>query len=189
VSRKTARLPIDPNTNLPSIHTFGALSQFLRSAVADEDTRIFSEGMGELAARVEAIVQRLREDRSREAVAPMLMDLMTVLRDHRAMVVNLGLAWRGLYEYPAYLQALNNLRVLIGQWLLQGGAAGRELPLSAEDFELIAWRTLGEGLLLIDMYEQWLGSEAPETGPGPGPAAATEPQVERALQWWQKLRL
>ncbi len=187
MSRKTARLPIDPNTNLPSIHTFGALSQFLRSAVADEDTRIFSEGMGELAARVEAIVQRLREDRSREAVAPMLMDLMTVLRDHRAMVVNLGLAWRGLYEYPAYLQALNNLRVLIGQWLLQGGAAGRELPLSAEDFELIAWRTLGEGLLLIDMYEQWLGSEAPETGPGP--AAATEPQVERALQWWQKLRL
>jgi hypothetical protein len=123
VSRKSARLPIDPNTNLPSIQTFGALSHFLRSAVADEDTRIFSEGMGELAERVEAIVQRLREDRSRDAVAPMLMDLMTVLRDHRAMVVGLGLAWRGLYEYPAYLQALNNLRVLIGQWLLQGGAA------------------------------------------------------------------
>ena len=40
------------------------------------------------------------------------MDLLTELREHRAMVVNL--AWRGLYEYAAYLHALNNFRVLIG---------------------------------------------------------------------------
>ncbi|QJW85078.1 hypothetical protein HK414_21030 [Ramlibacter terrae] len=35
-----------PTSRLPSVNTFGELSHFLRSAVADEDSRIFSESMG-----------------------------------------------------------------------------------------------------------------------------------------------
>jgi hypothetical protein len=183
----TSRLRIDPSTNLPGIHSFGELSQFLRGAVADEDSRQFSESMGQLANHVEAIVAGLRLDRSRLSVAPMLVDMLTVLRAHRQLVVALGLPWRGLYEYAAYLQALNNFRVLIGQWLLEGGPRSNELTVTAEDFELVAWRTLGEGLLLIDMYEQWSASEAKEA-----PSALDrleEPQVQRAIQWWKKLRL
>ena len=95
----------------------------------------------------------------RTTVAPLLVDLLTVLRGHRTLVVNLGLPWRGLYEYAAYLQALNNFRVLIGQWLLDGGPRSARAAADAEDFELVAWRTLGEGMLLIDMYEQWARSE------------------------------
>src|SRR6478752_4788205 len=106
-----SRLPLDPHTNLPSIHSFGELSQFLRSAIADEDSRQFSDGLAQLAVHVEAIVAGLRLSADRAIVAPQLMDLMTVLRDHRALVVNLPLAWRGLYEYASYLQALNNFRV------------------------------------------------------------------------------
>ena len=102
----------------------------------------------------------------------MLVDMLTVLRGHRKLVVNLGLHWRGLYEYAAYLQALNNFRVLIGQWLLDGGPGSTELLLCAEDFELVAWRTLGEGMLLIDMYEQWIASEHEELGAGLARAAA-----------------
>ena len=101
---------------------------------------------------------------------------------HRRSV---GLPWRGLYEYAAYLQALNNFRVLIGQWLLDGGPRSVELLLTAEDFELVAWRTLGEGMLMIDMYEQWLASGTKESALG----ALEEPQVQRAVQWWRKLRL
>ena len=82
------------------------------------------------------------------------MDMLTVLREHRNLVVNLGLTWRGLYEYAGYLQALNNFRVLIGQWLLDVGHGSDKLTVSAEDFALVAWRTLGEGMLLIDMYER-----------------------------------
>jgi hypothetical protein len=182
-----SRLPIDPHTNLPSIHTFGELSQFLRNAVADEDSRAFSDSMGQLASHVEAIIAGLRLARDRETLAPLMMDLMTVLRDHRSLVVGLGLAWRGLYEYAAYLQALNNFRVLIGQWLLHGGPRQAELSVTADDFALVAWRTLGDGLLLIDMYEQWLNGEGEVRLSMP--ASLTEPQVERALQWWQKLRL
>jgi hypothetical protein len=182
------RLPLDPSTHLPSIHTFGELSQFLRGAVADEDSRQFSEGMGVLASHIEAIVASLRLDRSRAALAPLLMDFLTVLRDHRTLVVGLGLEWRGLYEYAAYLQALNNFRVLIGQWLLHGDARGAQLTLSAEDFELVAWRTLGEGLLLIDMYEQLAREPVDSDFFATQPLPQEQPQIERAMAWW-KLRL
>jgi hypothetical protein len=182
-----APLPIDPSTNLPSINSFGELSNFLRSSVADEDSRLLSDSMSQLATHIEAIIAGLRLNRSRATVAPMLVDLLTVLRGHRTLVVNLGLPWRGLYEYAAYLQALNNFRVLIGQWLLDGGPRSSELLLSAEDFELVAWRTLGEGMLMIDMYEQW-SSREPNSDQS-ALASLTEPQVERAVQWWKKLRL
>ena len=181
-----SRLPLDPLTNLPSINTFDGLSNFLRQAVADEDSRIFSESMTELAARVEAVVSVLRRDRQRDAAAPALMDMLTVLRDHRHFVVNLGLTWRGLYEYAGYLNALNNFRVLIGQWLLNVEPWGDRLTVTAEDFALVAWRTLGEGMLLIDMYERWLEDEQREDASALG--ALEEPQRERALQWWHKLR-
>jgi hypothetical protein len=182
----TLRATIDPLTNLPSINTFGGLSNFLRAAIADEDSRVFSESMGQLASHAEAVVAALRVSRQRDTASPVLMDMLTVLREHRTLVVNLGLLWRGLYEYAAYLQALNNFRVLIGQWLLPHPWE-HELAVTAEDFELVAWRTLGEGMLLIDMYEQMLMreglcSERADLSDVP------ETQVARVLQWWHKLR-
>ena len=182
-----SRLPIDPLTNLPSINTFGGLSNFLRQAVADEDSRIFSESMAELAARAEMVIASLRRDRRRDAVAPGLMDMLTVLRDHRNFVVNLGLTWRGLYEYAGYLQALNNFRVLIGQWLLDVEPWGDRLTVTPEDFALVAWRTLGEGMLLIDMYERWLEQDS-EDEDRSALDKLDEPQRERVRQWWHKLR-
>jgi len=181
------RLPLDPSTNLPSIHSFGELSHFLRGAVFDEESRTLTESMSQLAYHIEAIVAALRLHRQREVIAPQLVDLLTVLRAHRNLVVGLALPWRGLYEYAGYLQALNNFRVLIGQWLLEGGPHSRELLLTADDFELVAWRTLGEGMLMIDMYDQWSASEPrlPDTEP----MLPEEPQVRRAIQWWKKLRL
>jgi hypothetical protein len=185
-TQPNSRLKRDPHSHLPSINTFGDLSNFLRGAVADEDSRLLSESMADLSVHVEAIIASLRVNRARTSVAPMLVDLLTVLRAHRQLVVNLGLPWRGLYEYAAYLQALNNFRVLIGQWVLGGGPRSAELVLTAEDFELVAWRTLGEGMLLIDMYEQWLASgTSGESTLGSLP----DPQVQRAVQWWKKLRL
>ena len=183
----TLRLPIDPATNLPSINTFSGLSNFLRGAIADEDSRQFSESMGQLAAHAEAVIAGLRASRHRDHASPLLMDMLTVLRAHRAFIVNLGLGWRGLYEYAAYLQTLNNFRVLIGQWLVHTAPWDDELGVTAEDFELAAWRTLGEGMLLIDMYEQWLMREDPDEHRS-GLAELPAPQVARVLQWWQKLR-
>ena len=179
-----SRLHLNPSTNLPNIHSFGELSRFLRRSVADEDSRLMSESMSQVSVHVEDIIAALRLNRKRAIVAPMLVDMLTVLRGHRKLVVNLGLQWRGLYEYAGYLQALNNFRVLIGQWLLDGGPRSTDLLLRAGDFELVAWRTLGEGVLLIDMYEQWIASEHEHSALD----ALEQPQVERAVQWWKKLR-
>jgi len=183
----TLRLPIDGRTHLPSIQTFDGLSDFLRSAIADEESRLLSESMGELARQAELVVTGLRLSRHRDRASPLLMDMLTVLREHRNYVVNLAPSWRGLYEYAAYLQALNNFRVLIGQWLLQAAPWDDDLAVTPADFELIAWRTMGEGMLLVDMYEQLLLREDPaEERSDLG--ALQENQVARVLQWWQKLR-
>ncbi len=179
-------LPCQPSTHLPSINTFGDLSQFLREAVADEDSRLLSEGMARVASEAERVIRVLRQDRARAHAAPHLVDMLTALRDHRALVVGLGIGWRGLYEYAGYLHALNNFRVLIGQWLLNVDPWEDQLGVSAEEFELIAWRTLGEGMLLIDMYEQWLRREGEATDAGLD--ESQPPRVARALQWWQRLR-
>jgi len=176
-----SRLRRDPTTNLPTIRSFGELNQFLRGN-RDAECEAISDGMRQLAERIERIVETLRATRQRTIVAPMLVELLTVLRGHRQRIVHLGLSWRGLYEYRGYLQALTNCRVLIGQWLMAGGASSAQLRLTAEDFELVAWRTLAEGMLLIDMYEQWLAGEVEAES---GPAELQEPQAAR---WWHRLR-
>jgi hypothetical protein len=192
---RNSRLEVDPSTHLPSINSFGELSNFLRGSVADEDSRNFSESMGQLATHLEAIVASLRLSRQRTLIAPLLVDMLTVLRGHRQLVVNLGLPWRGLYEYASYLHSLNNFRVLIGQWLLDGGPRSTELVVTAEEFEQVAWRTMGDGMLLVDMYEQWMSREREDsesTQPQPQQSALgelSEPQVQRAMQWWKKLGL
>jgi hypothetical protein len=183
----TQRLSTDPFSDLPGIDTFDGLSHLLRGAIADEDSRIFSENLGQLAAQAERVVAGLRVSRHRDHVSPLLMDMLTVLRAHRAFVVNLDTTWRGLYEYAAYLQTLNNLRVLIGQWLVHAAPWDDELGVTAAEFELAAWRTLGEGMLLVDVYEQWLLRDDPdEQHSALGELQA--PQVAKVLQWWQKLR-
>ena len=184
-----SRLLIDPTNQLPSIQSFGELSHFLRSAMADEESLQLADGMGALAVSIEAVLSRLKLSAGPAEAATPLIDLMTTLREHRALVIGLSPAWRGLYEYASYLAALNNFRVLIGQWLLPPGAPDRldalpvqDIPL--EDFELVAWRTLGEGMLLIDMYEQLGGRDASDSSG----AALNPAQVQRARHWWERLR-
>jgi hypothetical protein len=169
----SSRLTIDPSTQLPSINTFGELSHFLRSAVADEEAQQLGESMSALASHIEAIVAGLKLNTERAYIAPMLMDLMTTLREHRTLVIGLSPAWRGLYEYASYLAALNNFRVMIGNWLLQGKGKKME-GLAGSDFEL----------LLVDMYDQWRGQEQQESGLG----ALEDPRLQRARNWWDKLR-
>lgn len=183
----SSRLPFGGLSRFPGAHAFGGLSSFLRDAIADEDSRILSDGMQALALQAESAVAGLRISRRRDHAAPLLMDLLTGLREHRGMVANLGLAWRELYEYGAYLQALNGLHVLIGQWLLHADPRDDEVGVTAEEVARIAWRTLGEGVLLVDMYEQWLEREDLDDGDA-GPAQGEDPQDELSLTWWQRLR-
>ncbi len=72
------RLVIDPSTQLPSIQSFDELSQFLRSAMADEESLQLAEGMGVLSLSIEAVLTRLKLSAAGPTeAAPLLMDLMT----------------------------------------------------------------------------------------------------------------
>ena len=175
-------------SQLPSAHTFGELSNFLRNGIADEDSRILSDSMQQLALHAEGVVAGLRMSRHRSHAAPILMDMLTVLRDHRGTVANLGFAWRGLYEFAAYLHALDGFRVLIGQWLLCFDRRNDEVAVTPEEFALMSWRTLGEGMLLVDMYEQWLEREGLAAAEASDLGQLSELPGDRGRQWWHKLR-
>lgn len=178
----TSRLPLDPSTHRPTLQTLGQLSSFLRSSVADAEALEVGEGMSHLAAQIERIAALLKTGAT-AGLPDALMDLLGQLRAHRQLVVGLSAAWRGLYEYAAYLNALNNFRVAIGQRLME-----RDVTVMAgqlADFELVAWRMLGDGMLLIDMYEQWRGQQGDaESGLG----ALEDSRVHAARHWWERLR-
>ncbi len=75
-----SRLRVDSTTNLPTIGSFGELNQFLGGSREDAESQSISEGMRQLAECVEGIVDTLRATQQRTVVAPLLVDLLTVLR-------------------------------------------------------------------------------------------------------------
>ncbi len=98
------------------------------------------------------------------------------MREHQRLLTGLGSGWHTLYEFGVYQRALWELGQSVSTW-----KEALELRHSSETehfdkFELLAWRTLGEALLLIDMYEQ--GSR--------GEGAAEPPVPSRSRSWWQR---
>ena len=74
-------------------------------------------------------------------------------REHQLFLTGLGSAWHALYEFGAYQRALRELRNAIADWQSMLEQRSTKESASFDQFELLAWRTLGEALLLIDMYE------------------------------------
>lgn len=178
-----SRFQLNPNTGLPEMHDFAEFGKALRSMASDDQSVKLSEGMGELSAAIEKVGKALSARKGGATIGPLLVDLLTAVRRHRQLIVGLGESWRLLYEYGAYLAALNNFRVLIGQWLVERNISG-DNQVVIEDFEMIGWRTLGEGLLMIDIHEQARVQVMQESGDEP----IDESRLARAKQWWGQLR-
>jgi hypothetical protein len=176
----------DAETLLPAMQNFENFDEFgkaLRAISSDEESIKVSEGMGVLSAAIEKVGKALSSQQSGATIGPLLIDLLTALRKHRQLVVGLGEHWRQLYEYAAYLAALNNFRVLVGQWLVERNISG-DSAVVIDEFEMIGWRTLGEGLLMIDMHEQNRTKEQEDSGLVP----LDDSRLVRAKQWWGLLR-
>lgn len=178
-----SRFQLNAETGLPDIRDFAEFGQALRSMSADGETHRLSDGMGELSAAIERVGKALSSHQRGSTVGPLLIDLLTALRKHRQLVVSLSEPWRRLYEYAAYLAALNNFRVLVGQWLVERNISG-DNEVVIEDFEMIGWRTLGEGLMMIDIHEQALTQAQQESAPG----NIDESRLAKAKSWWGQLR-
>jgi hypothetical protein len=178
-----SRFPLNAETGLPDIRDFAELGQALRNMSTDEETHRLSDGMGELSAAIERVGKALSSKQRGAAVGPLLVDLLTALRKHRQLVVSLSETWRILYEYAAYLAALNNFRVLVGQWLVERNISG-DNEVVIDDFEMIGWRTLGEGLMMIDIHELALTQAQQVSSVG----NVDESRLVKAKNWWGQLR-
>lgn len=172
-----------------TVQSFGDVSRFLRSGVADEDSRQLRDSIGALAQRIdESIrVRRIAPMQGADADTPEITrqaaELVKCVREHQFFVTGLGSAWHSLYEMGTYQNALRILRRTAEAW--HGALVERTSKEGAafDRIELIAWRTLGEGLMLIDMYEQ---SEDLRSEPADVPHKPPTTGWRRVLGWLRR---
>jgi len=136
-----------------SFQSFGQYSQFLRSAVADEESLQVGESLQALAVQIEALAAMLQRPGDPDSLSTGLINLVGDLRTHRALLLGLGGDWHSNYEFDAHFAALNQFRILVTQWAMDAAPPRHAVPALA-DFDLAAWRVLGAGSLLLDVYEQ-----------------------------------
>lgn len=166
-----------------TLQSFGDISRFLRESVADEDSRQLRDSLSGLSNHIDEAVRTRRTSTDTAAITRRVVSLSHCAREHQLFLTGLGSAWHALYEFGAYQRALRELRNAVTAW--QQALEQRNTRESAcfDQFELLAWRTLGEALLLVDMYEHQSEpvSELPEDLP---PRSA----LQRAAAWLRRWR-
>ncbi len=169
-----------------SFQSFGQYSQFLRSAVADEESLQVGESLQALAVQIEALVTMLQQRATDPAALSLaLINLVGDLRTHRAQLLALGDDWHANYEFDAHFAALNHFRILVTQWAMEAAPPRHAVPALA-DFDLAAWRVLGAGSLLLDVYEQ---SRANSVSPDEERERAQPSVWSRWSAWWNRRQI
>jgi hypothetical protein len=149
-----SQVPSQSQSQSHSFQSFGEYSQFLRSAVADEESLQVGESLQALAVQIEALVAMLQQrNKEPRPLSLALINLVGDLRTHRALLLGLSDDWHSNYEFDAHFSALNHFRILVTQWAMDAAPPRNSAPVLA-DFDLAAWRVLGAGSLLLDVYEQ-----------------------------------
>lgn len=188
VRRPAAKSSAHPRSSRSSsAPSLSDVSRFFCDAGANEESRELRASLGALAVLIEAAVRsrRLRHDTA--DITRTAASLVQGVREHQLVLTGLGSAWHALYGFAAYQRAAAELLRAAKTWQQQLEQRSRREGAAFDRAELLAWRTLGEALLLIDLYEQG-GSSA---GAGTGAAISVAghlPAWRRALQWWQRLR-
>jgi hypothetical protein len=100
-----------------------------------------------------------------------LLLLLDDVRVHRSLLQELGADWQLCYEFKSHFAALSHFRTLLTQWMVAIVTPARAVP-AAEDFELVAWRVLGAGALLLDVYEESVQRSADSSASTPATSAA-----------------
>jgi hypothetical protein len=175
---------VEASTGLPQTQTwFGDASRLWLDALADEELKQWRVSLSALAEYVESAIQA----RHQGAAVDCLMDcadaLLRGVRQHQFFLTGLDSAWHALYSFDAYQNAQEELSMAVIEW---HQALEDSSPSEGECFqriELLAWRSLGEGVLLVDIYEHGNGplSEVPPAPPGRCYAVWL-----RLRAWWQR---
>ncbi len=137
-----------------SLRSFGEYSEFLRAAMADEESLQMGESLQALSHHIEAITQDWSLPQAgAKWLLPGLAALSQALVEHHSMVLDLNNDWGRFLEFKAHMASLNQFRAQVEQWQRQVALPGA-LPPPQSDFDVSAWRMLGAGSLLLDVYEQ-----------------------------------
>ena len=168
-----------------SFQSFGEYSQFLRSAVADEESLQVGESLQALAVQIEALVAMLQQRNTEpRPLSLALINLVGDLRTHRALLLGLSDDWHTNYEFDAHFAALNHFRILVTQWAMEAAPPRNSAPVLT-DFDLAAWRVLGAGSLLLDVYEQSRLASAEVADDERVPPSAWS----RWTAWWKRRQI
>ena len=146
-------MPATRPSLLLTLQSFGDISRFLREGVADEDSRQLRDSLGTFSNHIDEAVRARRGSTDAADISRRVAALALCAREHQLFLTGLGSAWHALYEFGAYQRALRELRNAINDWQEMLKRRSARESASFDQFELLAWRTLGEALLLIDMYE------------------------------------
>lgn len=182
-SQTSSRLASASQSQSNSFQSFGQFSEFLRSAVADEDSLQVGESLQALAVQIEALAALLQRPGDPYNLSTGLINLVGDLRTHRALLLALGGDWHSNYEFDAHFAALNQFRILVTQWAMDAAPPRHAVPALA-DFDLAAWRVLGAGSLLLDVYEQSRAATAP-----PDEERVPPSVWGRWSAWWKRRQI
>lgn len=144
----------DPASIKSSFESFDGLSRFLRLSFVGEESRELRDHVSALAARIDAAVSIRRSGTDAQAIAQSTHALLNHINEHQQELTALGAAWQGMTELRIYRRTLRKLSQMTLQW--QTSLIGADSAESSlfEQFEMQAWRALGDAMLVIDMYEQ-----------------------------------
>jgi len=184
--RTIARMAASRLLSQQTIQSFADISRFLREGVADEESRQLRDSVGALAQAIDEALRARRAQPDPVRITRLALALVRAVREHQLVLTGLGSAWHSLYEFGAYQSALRELRRASEAWHKALERRSSREGAAFDHVELLAWRTLGEAMLLIDMYEQG-GQSDSDTQPLSGPPPAPSPW-DRAKAWWLHLR-
>lgn len=177
-------MPATRPSHLLTLQSFGDISRFLREGVADEDSRQLRDSLGLLSTHIDEAVRARRTSTDTADITRRVAALVLCAREHQLFLTGLGSAWHALYEFGAYQRALRELRNAATDWQQMLDRRSAKEGASFDHFELLAWRTLGEALLLIDMYEHQSdpSTDLPDAAPAHKLSA-----VQRVRAWLNRL--
>lgn len=183
-------MPATRPSQLLTLQSFGDISRFLREGVADEESRQLRDSLGALSTHIDEAVRARRTSTDTTEITRRASALARCAREHQLFLTGLGSAWHALYEFGAYQNALRELRNAIDLWLQMLERRSAKESASFDQFELLAWRTLGEALLLIDMYEHQ-GNPQSDLLQDTRPAMRRLSALQRVKAWlgrWRRRR-
>lgn len=166
--------------------TFSGFSRWSRTLAGDDDSSVLRASIGRLSEHIEKVIAARRGGLGADAVKARVRSLTLALAEHQHFLSGMSSAWNVLYEFAHYQRALRDLAALVARWQQQLAQRDPAEKLCFATFETHAWHTLGDGVLLIDMYERSASSQRAEFESTQPTHTLQSGWRARLRRWWSR---